>query len=49
LDAGSDLLYGRSLFDRPVWKELRRRAFGHRITIENGKPVTYDQLFLFLK
>jgi hypothetical protein len=24
-------------------------AFGHRITIENGKPVTYDQLFLFLK
>lgn len=23
--------------------------FGHRDTVENGKPITYDQLFLFLK
>lgn len=23
--------------------------FGHRDTIENGSPITYDQLFLFLK
>ena len=23
--------------------------FGIRNTVENGKPITYDQLFLFLK
>ena len=25
------------------------KQFGERNTVENGKPITYDQLFLFLK